>query len=264
MHKSIFHNYFLSLFLQFHACVHESRYEIRCFKNKHWKTFCYIKSFRYFKYFLYIQSYFSRQIVDKMPESSVYDCFLQAEKNSFVWDYSLLSTILEISRKTHKLPIIIKEQHTIDRYKDARKQFTSTEEMVLANEFKNNLEKRTLLAPNRFPVTASDCDHFLWWDRDGNDKSVETRLLSSAKSILSQYPMGHRLLIFRNPKLVRSVPTIYHLHVFVKREKDIRESKIDFLYEFEDEEFEEAFKEMYVQYLNVGDQAFHRSKSQIG
>ena len=196
-----------------------------------------------------------------MTESSVYECFLQAEKNAFIWDYHLLSRILEISRNTNKVSVIIKEQHTIDCYQEARKQFTSTEEMVLKNEFNYDIAKITVLAPNRFPVTASNCDHFVWWDRKGNEKDKEMRLSSSANNILSHFPFGHRLLIFRNPKVSRSVPSIYHLHVFAKRDMDVKDSKIDFLHEFEDEEFEEEFQEMYLQWIKLGDHAFYRSKS---
>ena len=196
-----------------------------------------------------------------MTESSVYECFLQAEKNAFIWDYHLLSRILEISRNTNKVSVIIKEQHTIDCYQEARKQFTSTEEMVLKNEFNYDIAKITVLAPNRFPVTASNCDHFVWWDRKGNEKDKEMRLSSSTNNILSHFPFGHRLLIFRNPKVSRSVPSIYHLHVFAKRDMDVKDSKIDFLHEFEDEEFEEEFQDMYLQWIKLGDHAFYRSKS---
>ena len=193
-----------------------------------------------------------------MPESSVYQCFLTGEKNSFIWEYSLLSTMLEISRKTHKVPVVIKEQCTIDGYQKARKQFENTTEMVLTNEFNNDPNKRTLLAPNRFPVTGADCTHFLWWDREGNEKSSELRLKNASKDILAHFPSGHRFLIFRNPKVSRSVPTIYHLHVFVKPDEDINESKIDFIYEFDDEPFEDEFQELYIQWKKFGDHVWYR------
>ena len=49
--------------------------------------------------------------------------------------------------------------------------------------------------------------------------------------------------------MVRSVPSLYHLKVFVKRQMDLVESKIDFLYEFEDEQFEEECHEIYVEWV---------------
>lgn len=172
--------------------------------------------------------------------------FLRSKENSFVWNYSLLSTMLEISRKTNKAPVVQKQQHTVDHYEEARKHFTSTEEMVLTNEFDNNPLKRTLLTPNRFGATASDCDHFVWWDRDGKEKASDDRLSCASEGIFEQFPFGHRFLIFRNPKVTRSVPNLYHLHVFVKKIMDVKDSKIDFIHEFEDEVFEEECHEIYV------------------
>jgi len=198
----------------------------------------------------YFQRFPALGNVESMCNTTVYECFLQAKSNSFVWDYSLILSMLEISRQTHKAPVVQKQQHNIDNYQEARKKFTSAEEMVLANEFHNESSKRTLLAPNRFEITASDCDHFVWWDRDGNEKSSDDRLSCASENIFAQFPFGHRFLIFRNPKVTRSVPNLYHLHVFVKKIMDAKESKIDFIYEFEDESFEEECHEIYVKWTS--------------
>ena len=187
-----------------------------------------------------------------MCPDTVYECYFQAKKSSFVWDYSLLWSMLEISRKTDKVPVVQKQQGAIDYYKEARKHFTSAEEMVLSNEFHNDSRKRTMLAPNRFGVTASNCNHFVWWDRDGNEKASDIRLSCATESILSQFPFTHRFLIFRNPKVTRSVPNLYHLHVFKKYDVNLKESKIDFLYEFEDEVFEEQCHDIYLDWINRG------------
>ena len=182
-----------------------------------------------------------------MCNATVYECYLEAKAKSFEWDYSLLLSMLEISRRTHKSHVLQRQQHTVDRYQEARKKFSSGEEMVLTNEFHNDPTKRTLLVPNRFGVTGSDCDHLVWWDRDGYEKTNDIRLSCAAENILSQFPFGHRFLIFTNPKVARSIPSLYHLHVFVKRQMDLEESKIDFLYEFEDELFEEECHAIYVE-----------------
>ena len=191
-----------------------------------------------------------------MCNTTVYECYLQAKKKKFVWDYSLLLSMLEISRQKHKVPVIQKQQHIVDRYQEARKNFTSAEEMVLTNEFRKDPTKRNLLASNRFGVTGSDCDHFVWWDRDGNEKASDIRLQCASEKILSQFPIGHRFLIYRNPKVSRSVPNLYHLHVFVKREMGCEESKIDFIYEFEDEVFEEECHEIYVEWIENDENPF--------
>ena len=159
-----------------------------------------------------------------MSIDTVYECYFRAKKNSFVWDYSLLLSMLEISRKTHAVPVIQKQKGSIDYYQQARKHFTSAEEMLLSNEFHNDPRKRTLLTPNRFGVTASNCNHFVWWDRDGNEKASDIRLSCATEGIWSQFPSTHRFLIFRNPKVTRSVPNLYHLHVFMKYDINIKQA----------------------------------------
>ena len=75
--------------------------------------------------------------------------------------------------------------------------------MVLTNEFHNDPTKRTLLVPNRFGITVSDCDHLVWWDRDGNEKTNDVRLNCASENILSQFPSGHRFLVLCRMQIFR-------------------------------------------------------------
>ena len=84
-----------------------------------------------------------------MCNTTVYECYLQAKAKSFEWDYSLLFSMVEIARQKHRSPVLQRQQHTVDRYQEASKKFSSAEEMVLTNEFHNDPTKRTLLVPNR-------------------------------------------------------------------------------------------------------------------
>lgn len=107
---------------------------------------------------------------------------------------------------------------------DTRNTYKSTKDMILINMLnhkstvmdnklaatycENNL--RTNLCPNNFPyLLESNILHLLLW-------SIEELTDEEVSRILKSKLNGKEYIYFRNPEHLRSIPSVFHIQVFIK------------------------------------------------
>lgn len=69
--------------------------------------------------------------------------------------------------------------------------------------------KNTILTSNKFPYYVKAHHSVLWSIKDLDDEEIKTKLDKVLKD--------RKYIFFRNPEYLRSIPDLFHVHVFIKK-----------------------------------------------
>jgi hypothetical protein len=107
---------------------------------------------------------------------------------------------------------------------DINKKYNSVRDSILITEFKyksfiknkkytaiDDGKEKIVFTDNNFPYYVEDnIDHKLLWSTKELDDVQITKLLKKNFK-------GVKYIYYRNPPSLRSVPSVFHIHIFVKR-----------------------------------------------
>ena len=120
-----------------------------------------------------------------------------------------------ITRHRHKLT---RHPDVLEAYQDFKSQLAarghSLEDHVRATVFKGGRVRDPVLVPNQFPYWVADgIQHWVLWSPRGPLSAAAVRA-----AITAQRPAGVRdVFWFENPPAAKTVPVIWHVHVFLTR-----------------------------------------------
>ena len=135
--------------------------------------------------------------VSEIVSEEQFDIFGRSQESQDKYDQNKIAT-KGVYKSTKDMILINKLNHKSKKINN---------ELVAIND-ENNLDIN--LVPNTFPYNIEEnISHLLLWsEEDLTDKKVN--------EILKNKLNGNKYVYFRNPEHLRSIPSVFHIQVFVK------------------------------------------------